>query len=200
MLSHGNLVAVARSHVDDGAIGLPEDIHISYLPLAHIYERIVLNGMLASGCQIGFFRGDVSLLMEDIAVLRPTIFVSVPRLLNRVYERITTTATTSGSAIKTTLFKKAVEAKLTNMKTNGSLTHPLWDTLVFKKVKAALGGRVRLICSGSAPISADVLNFLRIAFSCQVLEGYGSTESAAGLTCNWLNDFNSHTVGAPVTW
>ncbi|KAJ3411439.1 hypothetical protein HDV05_002174 [Chytridiales sp. JEL 0842] len=199
MLTHANLIATFRSHVDGGASGQPTDIHISYLPLAHIYERAVVVDMLAAGAQIGFFRGDVALLLDDIAVLRPTIFISVPRLLNRIYERIWTTATTSGSAVKTALFKRAVESKLANMKATGSLTHPLWDALVFRKVKAALGGRVRFICSGSAPISMEVLNFLRVAFGCQVLEGYGSTESASGLTVNWQNDFNSHTVGAPCT-
>ena len=65
-----------------------EDVHISYLPLAHMMERIVAAMILQSGGRIGFYRGDVKLLIEDIQALRPTIFVSVPRLLNRVYDKV----------------------------------------------------------------------------------------------------------------
>ena len=65
-----------------------DDIHISYLPLAHMMERIVQAMFLQGGGRIGFYRGDVKLLIEDIQALRPTAFVSVPRLLNRVYDKV----------------------------------------------------------------------------------------------------------------
>ena len=65
-----------------------EDVYVSYLPLAHMMERICQAMMLQSGGRIGFYRGDVKLLIEDIQALRPTLFVSVPRLLNRVYDKV----------------------------------------------------------------------------------------------------------------
>jgi AMP-binding enzyme len=64
------------------------DRHISYLPLAHIYERNTVNMAIHCGCSIGFYRGDVLELLDDIAELRPTIFTSVPRLYNRIYDKV----------------------------------------------------------------------------------------------------------------
>ncbi|KAI9353866.1 hypothetical protein BDR26DRAFT_907251 [Obelidium mucronatum] len=196
---HKNIVSFIRSHYDVGVAPFhANDIHMSYLPLAHIYEKGNLNTAVLHGTAIGFSRGDTALLLEDISVLRPTVFTSVPRLLNRIYERIIAGAM-SGSAVKQALFNRAVAAKLANLKATGCLTHSLWDRLVFGKVQAVLGGRVRLVTSGSAPITSDVLNFLRIAFSCPVIEGYGQTESAAGLTIAFKRDFDPGHVGAPLT-
>ncbi|KAJ3095256.1 hypothetical protein HDU97_007115 [Phlyctochytrium planicorne] len=199
ILTHGNLVSVLRAQFDHGNDQTPEDVHISYLPLAHVYERVCMSSMLCNGSAIGFSRGDVALLIEDIACLRPTVFASVPRLLNRIYDRVMAQGTQSGSALKTAIFKRALDAKLANLKTTGSVTHPFWDALVFNKVKAALGGRVRVILSGSAPISPDVLQFLRVAFCTQVLEGYGQTESTAGLTVSIHNDYDPNHVGFAVS-
>ena len=65
-----------------------EDVHISYLPLAHMMERICQAMVFTNGGKIGFYRGDVKLLIEDIQALKPTMFVSMPRLLNRVYDKV----------------------------------------------------------------------------------------------------------------
>lgn len=73
----------------------------------------------------------------------------------------------------------------------------MYDGLVFKKFKAVLGGRVRQMITGSAPISKDVLNFLKIAFCCQINEGYGQTECAAPATLTWTNDPHCGHVGGP---
>lgn len=130
-----------------------------------------------------------------MAVLRPTIFPSVPRLLNRIHDKIFQGAVHSGSAVKAALFQRALNAKLNNLTNYGMLEHSIWDALVFKKVKALLGGRVRLMITASAPISSSVLNFLRVAFSCQIVEAYGQTESTGGLTCSLKNDFAPGHVG-----
>ena len=65
-----------------------EDVYISYLPLAHMMERVCQAMVLQSGGRIGFFRGDIKLLIEDIQALKPTMFLSVPRLLNRIYDKV----------------------------------------------------------------------------------------------------------------
>ena len=123
----------------------------------------------------------------------------MPRLLNRIVDKIQNTAN-AGSALKRALFAKAVASKLENMDKTGSVTHTFWDKLVFNKVKAALGGRVRVIISGSAPISADTKRFLRIAFCCQVVEGYGQTEGTACCTVMYNLDYSPNNVGAPSCW
>ncbi|MEY5045838.1 MAG: hypothetical protein RL713_1063, partial [Bacteroidota bacterium] len=195
MLSHTNLVSTLRAASFTVTLA-PEDVHISYLPLAHIFERVMIANMIMVGASVGFFRGDVQLLIEDIGVLKPTFFASVPRLLNRVYDKIIQGALHSGSAVKAALFTKAVDAKLYYLNHDGILTHSVWDRLVFNKVKQVLGGRLKMILTASAPISANVLNFLRIACGCQVIEAYGQTESCGGLTITWPNDFTSNVVGA----
>lgn len=170
ILTHANMVSTLRAAALTIVLG-PGDIHISYLPLAHIFERVMILSITLIGASAGFFRGDVSLLVEDIGVLKPTFFASVPRLLNRIHDKIIQGALHSGSAVKAALFSRALDAKLHYLETEGCLTHSIWDPLVFNKVKQILGGRIRYILTASAPISSNVLNFLRVAVGCQVVEG-----------------------------
>jgi len=127
--------------------------------------------------------------------LKPTIFPSVPRLFNRIFEK-TINATKVGG-LKETLFQTAYESKLKSLE-EGYIADTLWDNVVFGKVAAALGGRVRMMITGSAPISADVLKFLRIGFSCLVFEGYGQTETCAGATLTHQGDLLPGHVGIPI--
>ena len=157
------------------------DVHISYLPLAHIFERVVMTALTTVGAGIGFYQGDTLKLMDDIAVLRPTIFVSVPRLFNKVYDKVMAGVKEKNS-FKQMLFNWAYAAKVENLRETGELKHWIWDRLVFEPIRAKLGGRVRAMLSGSAPIAPEVMEFLRVCFSCEVYEGYGQTETSAG-TC-----------------
>ncbi|KNC98543.1 uncharacterized protein SPPG_06233 [Spizellomyces punctatus DAOM BR117] len=196
LLTHANAVAVQRAT----EMTIPmwkDDIHCSYLPLAHVFEKVVINSVVVKGAAIGFFRGDVTLLMDDFTTLKPTTFPSVPRLLNRIYDKINQGALESGSAVKAGLFRMALNSKLEGLK-QGSLTHPVWDRLVFNKVKAVMGGKMRFILSGSAPLSKDVMAFLRAAFGFQISEGYGQTESTAGCGVTWPGDYTVGHVGPPI--
>lgn len=138
----------------------------------------------------------VTLLVEDIGVLKPTFFASVPRLLNRIHDKIIQGAVHSGSSLKAALFKRALDAKLYYLRTEGTLTHSFWDRLIFSKVRQLLGGRLRYIMSASAPISAHVVDFLRVACSCDLVEAYGQTECCGGLTVSWPGDYSLGNVGA----
>uniref|UniRef100_A0A7I4CCW8 Long-chain-fatty-acid--CoA ligase n=1 Tax=Physcomitrium patens TaxID=3218 RepID=A0A7I4CCW8_PHYPA len=194
MLSHYSLVASAAGASQSTPI-LPSDVHISYLPLAHIYERMNVLVMLHHGVAVGFYQGDILKLMDDIETLKPTIFASVPRLYNRIYDKITGTVRASGG-LREKLFNIAFESKKQALE-NGKSPSPIWDRLVFNKVKAALGGRVRIILSGASPISADVLDFLRICFGGYVSEGYGMTETSCLVSGTRVGDNTSGHVGAP---
>ncbi|KAJ1568685.1 Long chain acyl-CoA synthetase 7 peroxisomal [Cladochytrium tenue] len=195
MLTHRNIVACLRGYLEMGSIPKPGDVHISYLPLAHVLERIIVLAALGSGCPIGFFRGDVKYLMEDIALVRPTVFVSVPRLLNRIVDTVNARVA-AGTPLRRALFAAALAEKMDNYHRTGTLTHGFWDALVFSKVRSALGGRVRLVISGSAPLPNAGKEFLRVALSCQVAEGYGLTENCAGTALSFANDFVPGNVGA----
>lgn len=92
----------------------------------------------------------------------------------------------------------ALETKLANLKTTGQVTHGCFDKIIFKKTKAMLGGNVRLMLTGSAPISSDVIDFMKIVFCCDLLEGYGMTETSAGSCITNIGDPKSGHVGGVV--
>ncbi|KAG7389581.1 Long chain acyl-CoA synthetase 7 peroxisomal [Phytophthora boehmeriae] len=176
----------------------PTDVHICYLPLVHVLERVVLALMHVNGASAGFYQGDLRLLMDDIAVLRPTVFVTVPRLVNRVYDKITQGVEAAGG-VKKALFDHAIASKLARVE-EGRKTHALWDLLLFNKLRQALGGNVRLIFSGSAPMSADVKKFMQAVFCCDVVEGYGLSESAAAVCVGAIDMATESHVGTPVMY
>ncbi|XP_017690104.1 PREDICTED: long-chain-fatty-acid--CoA ligase 6 [Lepidothrix coronata] len=147
------------------------------------------------GGRIGFFQGDIRLLSDDMKALRPTIFPVVPRLLNRMYDKIFSQADTS---LKRWILEFAARRKKAEVRNGIIRNDSLWDKLFFNKIQASLGGCVRMIVTGAAPASPTVLGFLRAALGCQVYEGYGQTECTAGCTFTTPGDWTSGHVGAPL--
>ncbi|XVF10422.1 hypothetical protein REPUB_Repub07fG0181500 [Reevesia pubescens] len=177
-----------------------KDVYISYLPLAHIFDRVIEELFISHGASIGFWRGDVKLLVEDIGELKPSIFCAVPRVLDRIYSGIRQ-KTSGGGFLKKNLFDLAYSYKFYNMRKGRkhSEASTISDKVVFSKVKQGLGGNVRLILSGAAPLSAHVEEFLRVVACCHVLQGYGLTESCAGTFVSLPNELSMlGTVGPPV--
>ncbi|RLN96460.1 hypothetical protein BBJ28_00020152 [Nothophytophthora sp. Chile5] len=197
VLLQRNYAYVVRQMCNRTAV-FSSDVHISYLPLAHVFERVVLGVLHAHGSSIGFYQGDLLRLMDDLAELKPTVFVSAPRLFNRVYDKITQGVAAAGG-LKKLLFDRALSAKLAGL-SGGYKTHALWDALVFSKVRLVLGGRVRLIFSGSAPLSAEVKEFMKVVFCCDVAEGYGLSETAAAVTVGAVDMPMGAHVGSPVMY
>jgi len=173
------------------------DSYLSYLPLAHVFERVVQYTITYYGGQIGFYQGDTGKLLDDAITLKPTLFASVPRLLNRIYDAVWDNINKTGG-ITAWLFNVAYNSKKRGLK-RGRNTHWLWDRIVFNNVRSKLGGNVKAIYSGSAPLSADVTDFLNICFSCDVQEGYGQTETVACLSLTDKWDMESGHVGGPMT-
>ncbi|KAJ7319203.1 hypothetical protein OS493_036366 [Desmophyllum pertusum] len=201
MLTHGNInagVAAIQVTYEAGGIQMTaEDCMISYLPLAHMYERLAQALCFFSGMRIGFFQGDVKLLLDDIQELKPTVFPSVPRLLTRMYDKVM--AQVMQSKFKKWLFLTALSSKEEDLKRGIVRGDTMWDRIVFKKIKMILGGNVRVIVTGAAPLSVKVMAFFRCAMgACHVLEGYGQTENSAAATLTWLNDTSTGHVGPPL--
>ncbi|KAL6565432.1 Long chain acyl-CoA synthetase 7 peroxisomal [Orobanche hederae] len=194
VLSHGNLIA-SIAGMTLAVKFYSSDIYISYLPLAHIYERANQIMCAYYGVAVGFYQGDNLKLMDDLAALRPTIFSSVPRLYNRIYAGITNAVKTSG-VLKERLFNVAYNSKKQAV-ISGRKPSPVWDRLVFNKIKDKLGGRVRYLTSGASPLSPDVMEFLRVCFGCQVIEGYGMTETSCVISSMDEGDFLTGHVGSP---
>ncbi|XP_077251277.1 long chain acyl-CoA synthetase 4-like [Tasmannia lanceolata] len=177
-----------------------DDVFLSYLPLAHIFDRVIEELFISTGASIGFWRGDVKLLIEDLGEVKPTIFCAVPRVLDRIYSGLTEKIS-SGGLLKHTLFNIAYAYKQHNMRKGSKHVEaaPIFDKVVFNKVKQGLGGKVRLILSGAAPLATHVEAFLRVVACAYVLQGYGLTETCAGTFVSLPDEVSMlGTVGPPV--
>ncbi|KAM6415687.1 long-chain-fatty-acid--CoA ligase 5 [Rhynochetos jubatus] len=198
MLTHQNVVANAAAFLrctENTFECTSSDITMSYLPLAHMFERVVQTVVYSCGAKVGFFQGDIKLLTDDMKALKPTLFPVVPRLLNRIYDKIQSGAK---SPAKRCLLNLAVILKTAEIKQGIIRNDSIWDKLVFKKVQETMGGRVRIMVTGAAPISPSVLTFLRAALGCQIFEAYGQTECSAGCTFSMPGDWTTGHVGAPL--
>ncbi|KJE90154.1 fatty acyl-CoA synthetase [Capsaspora owczarzaki ATCC 30864] len=195
MLTHKNFISTINAVLFHGVALNTDDVHFSFLPLAHSFERAVQGTILRVGASIGFFQGAIPKLAEDIQELKPTLFCGVPRVFNRFYDRVVNTVTAAGG-VKLTLFTKAFAARRHALK-HGQDT-PFWNKLVFDKMKLILGGRVRYMITGSAPIDSKVLEFLRVCFCPVVFQGYGLTETCAASAITNYNDTLLGRVGPPL--
>ncbi|XP_060914826.1 long-chain-fatty-acid--CoA ligase 1a isoform X2 [Labrus mixtus] len=198
MLTHGNVISNTAAFIKITEVHCMldlHDIHVSYLPLAHMFERVVQGVILIHGARIGYFQGDIRLLMDDLKTLEPTVFPVVPRLLNRMFDKVFSQANTP---LKKWLLDFAFRRKEADLKSGVVRKDSMWDTLIFKKVQASLGGRVRLMITGAAPVSPTILTFLRAALGCQFYEGYGQTECTAGCSMSVPGDWSAGHVGPPL--
>uniref|UniRef100_A0A452FPC2 Long-chain-fatty-acid--CoA ligase n=1 Tax=Capra hircus TaxID=9925 RepID=A0A452FPC2_CAPHI len=181
-----------------GTTGNPKGAMITHRNIVSdcsAFVKITECVMLCHGAKIGFFQGDIRLLMDDLKALQPTIFPVVPRLLNRMFDRIFGQANTT---LKRWLLDFASKRKEAELRSGIIRNNSLWDKLIFHKIQSSLGGKVRLMITGAAPVSATVLTFLRAALGCQFYEGYGQTECAAGCCLTIPGDWTAGHVGAPM--
>jgi len=135
--------------------------------------------------------------VDDIGALKPTLFIGVPRVFDRIYGGISAQIA-AGSALKKLIFGYAFSRKLSFLQGGvpQDKASPLFDRIVFSKVKQRLGGRVRIIVSGGAPLAPHVEEFLKVAMCSPVVQGYGLTETCAA-SCIAMPDTHEHsaTVG-----
>ena len=134
--------------------------------------------MLANQIPYGFYQGDITKISQDLQALKPTLIIIVPRLLNRFYDLINANLN-SQEGFKKTIIDWGLQKKLGNVDNSGKYEHFLYDKLVFNKCKNMLGGNLRIMITGSAPVAKEVLTFLQAVFCCPILNGFGQTEGAA---------------------
>lgn len=197
MLTHQNLIS-AMGGVPEELKPQPTDRHLSYLPLAHIMERIVMSHMFFYGASVAFYRGDPKYLQEDLVACKPSGLIAAPRVLNKIYDTILSKVEVAGGA-KKRIFDTAVAVKTSNLVNHNKLKHPLYDLLLFNRIKKALGmDHVRGLISGSAPLNENVMKFFRIMLGVPVLEGYGQTEGSGVASVALFEDTDSFGhVGGP---
>ena len=188
------------------AVGLwsQSDIQYLWLPLSHSFGKVLMAGHIASG-SVTAVDGRIPKLVDNLAVVRPTIMAAVPRIFEKVYNKIVETSK-QGSPVKQRIFEWAVgvgregsAVRQQGKEPNGllQLKLRLADRLVFEKIKNRFGGRVRYFISGSAPLSREIAEFFH-ACGILILEGYGLTESSAASFVNRPTRFAFGSVGLPM--
>eukprot|EP01006_Ploeotia_vitrea_P010177 TRINITY_DN26319_c0_g1_i1.p1 TRINITY_DN26319_c0_g1~~TRINITY_DN26319_c0_g1_i1.p1 ORF type:complete len:694 (+),score=103.62 TRINITY_DN26319_c0_g1_i1:51-2132(+) len=204
MISHSNViaaVATAERRLLDMVKSVRDPIYLGYLPLAHILEMVSELVSLTNGSAIGY--GNPRSLTDtnarphgDISEFKPTTFAGVPRVYDTIKKGVELQVHNSGG-LKQYMFNKAFAAKQKAL-AKGKDT-PLWNKLVFKKLKAKLGGNVVHMVSGGAPMNASTQEFMRICFCCSVGQGYGLTETCAMLALQKIHDRTPLTAGSLVS-
>lgn len=185
LLSHYNCITTMKSFCDAFKI-YPDDVLIGFLPLAHVFELLAESVCLLTGVPIGYSTAltliDSSSKVGrgskgDASVLKPTCMTCVPLILDRISKGINDKVNAE-APFKKAIFKFAYGYKSKWM--NRGYTTPLLDALIFKNVAKLLGGRIRSVCSGGAPLSPDTHEQVKICLCVEMIQGYGLTESTSG--------------------
>ncbi|TES86345.1 MAG: long-chain fatty acid--CoA ligase [Candidatus Aminicenantes bacterium] len=203
MLTHSNIF----SNVKTCSSLLPfkdTDTVLSFLPLSHILERMGMFVYLYNGMSIGFAES-IDTLGENLIEVRPHIMVNVPRVLEKIYAKVIDNVQASSSLKRKIFFwavkvgKKYGRKKILNQPISKLLQFKrnLANKLVFSKVYAKTGGRVRFFLCGGAPLSKDIGEFF-YAIGLTVIEGYGLTETSPVITANTFENLKFGTVGKPI--
>ena len=195
MIPNNCLLSAVTALQSIGETLTEDDVYFSYLPLAHIMEQLIMTATMVFGCSVGFFSGSPLRLAEDCQHLHPTYFCGVPRVFTKVYDLIMKNINQNKNKILKNIALKAIETKLNNYKNYGVLHHVIYDALVFNRIRNILGGKIRFMIVGSAPMPSEVIKFLRIAFCCPIIEGYGQTENCAGVLLSHRTDTSSGHLG-----
>ncbi|CAI5479704.1 unnamed protein product [Closterium sp. Yama58-4] len=210
MLSHGNLVAVFAAIMAQVPDANFNDVYIAYLPLSHVLELAAELGAVSVGGSIGY--GSPLTLVDmapkvkagtkgDAPQLRPTLMVAVPAILDRIRDAVRRKIA-AAPLVRRTLFNLAYSRRLAAIEGSWfgawGVERLFWDLLVFRKVRAAVGGHLRFMLSGGAPLSPDSQRFMNICFNIPISQGYGLTETAAGGTFSEWDDSSVGRVGPPI--
>jgi long-chain acyl-CoA synthetase len=209
-LTHRNLLSAARNAVQ-GALHelfeIADPSTLLFLPLAHVFARIIQVACLEGGAVLEHWE-NASMLAQALPETRPTFLLAVPRVFERVYNSAQQRAAASG--VRSRIFRAAADTAIAysgqsarigspsaGVSAGLKLRHALFDRLVYSKLRAAIGGRVRFAISGGAPLGARLGHFFRGA-GITVLEGYGLTETSAAAMVNRPSRNKIGTVGLPI--
>ncbi|MGB3634987.1 MAG: long-chain fatty acid--CoA ligase [Rubrobacteraceae bacterium] len=204
VLTHENILSNLEGVID--ALPMREDdIYLSFLPLSHVFERTGGQFLALSMGSTTYYAESIEKVPENLREVRPTVMLSVPRLYEKMYDRVMERVS-SGSALRRKLFHAAIadgKRRYEIEKEGGEVGRglqmrlKLWDRLVFGKLKEAVGGRARFFVAGGAKLSSEIGQFF-YAGGIKIVEGYGLTETSPVISCNRLEKMRFGTVGPPI--
>lgn len=202
ILTHSNFVELVRN----ATTAIPEVIHpgastLLFITTAHIFARFIAVLAVHGGVKVGH-QPDTKQLLPSLGSFKPTFLLAVPRVFEKVYNSSEQKAEAGG---KGKIFRMAADVGIAHSKAMDAGTVPLglklkfvlFDRLVLKKIRAALGGRVEYAVSGSAPLGLRLGHFYR-SLGLTILEGYGLTETTAPISVSRPSGFAIGTVGPPL--
>jgi long-chain acyl-CoA synthetase len=203
VLTHGNFVSNVRT-VREIIEFTEKDVCLSFLPLSHVLERMVTFTYLYAGCTIAYAES-VEAVAQNLIEVRPHIMVSVPRVFEKIYARVMDQVLVSPAVRRKIFFwalgvgRRVGALKLARQPIPAGLgfRHKIAHKLVFSKIIAKTGGRVRFFVSGGAPLSKEIAEFF-YALGLVILEGYGLTETSPALSINTFEALKFGTVGKPI--
>lgn len=204
MLTHGNLTSNVVAGL--GVLALRDtDECLSFLPLSHVFERMAGHYCMMQAGTIINYATNIESVPAEMLEIRPTVMLSVPRLYEKIYARVLEGAT-GGSPIKRTIFRWARKVGETRAEYRMAsrpvpkgleLRYRLAHRLVFSKLVARVGGRLRFFVSGGAPLAAEIAKFFYAA-GLPILEGYGLTETSPVIAVNTFEAIRLGSVGRPL--
>ncbi|GMI08376.1 hypothetical protein TrVE_jg9195 [Triparma verrucosa] len=189
LITYSNIKSVLTSMLTHLPLRLDSSSkHFSYLPLPHIFERIVCEGLLSSGSSISYIRFSPNskiqstYLLPDLLSTQPTLFTAAPRVLEKIKSAVEKKFNNASGLMKF-LLTRSLQVKNNNLINNNNPQSRLYDTLIYSKIKSNLGlSSCSLIISGSAPLLKTTYNYLKLILpDIEILEGYGLTESTGGV-------------------
>ncbi|KAK6774496.1 hypothetical protein RDI58_029735 [Solanum bulbocastanum] len=210
MITHGNIVATAAAVMTVIPKLGSNDVYLGYLPLAHVFELAAETVMLTAGASIGY--GSALTLTDtsnkimkgtkgDASALKPTLMAAVPAILDRVKDGVIKKVEEKGGSAKK-LFDIAFKRRLAAIEGSWfgawGLEKKLWEVMIFKKIRSVLGGDIRFMLCGGAPLSGDTQRFINICMGAPIGQGYGLTETFAGAAFSESDDPSVGRVGPPL--
>ncbi|CAF1332693.1 unnamed protein product [Adineta steineri] len=168
---------------------------LNYMPLAHMFGCGTIVGVTYLGGEIGFWQGKVDKLPDDFHDFQPNLLTMVPRLLNKLYDKVRSEFRKKG-LLGRILFRLIVTSKLAMIRRGNFSQNTIWDKIIFNRIRQSFGGKVTRVISTSAPLSREVCAFSRAAFSCLFIEMYGQTECVIGCS-QTPSDIESGETGIP---
>mmetsp|Transcript_1425 Transcript_1425/g.2496 ORF Transcript_1425/g.2496 Transcript_1425/m.2496 type:complete len:766 (-) Transcript_1425:115-2412(-) len=201
VVTHANLLATSAGAIDALGVRMGKEVYLGYLPLAHILELMAEFGMIGFGCTICY--ADPKTLTATGAYpigaleqFAPTIMAGVPKIWD-VIKKGVQAKFAAAPPVAQFLVNTAFAAK--TFAISVGLDTPFFNLLVFRKLKKAVGGNLRIALSGGGPLNTEVQIFVRTAFGCPLFQGYGLTETCAGLSVQDPSDLRCGIAGVPIS-
>ncbi|OHT11564.1 AMP-binding enzyme family protein [Tritrichomonas foetus] len=193
ILTHRNIIAGAAGLSNLGSSVTEKDVYFSCLPLTHVYEHCVELILISQGSSIGFASGRPGNFISDLQVLQPTVLCGVPRFFNRIVKGVRAVISQM-SGFQRLLLGIAMKSKQLYLQ-NGYPISLFSELFTFNSLTDVVGGRVRLIATGGAPIRPDVFEFLQVTITPNIIQGYGLTEASGCVSVDPVYSVSAVTHG-----